>query len=95
MKPLSDTEVKKHVEAIARDGFSVMPGAIETDMLQEIRVELERLEKVRPGGDIPPAPESCVQYHVGPVGFHRGSGSHQSSTWQQQLERRSRHNCVL
>ena len=55
MRELTAEEVRAHVERIEREGFSIMEGAIEPDFLQEIRAELDRLEEVRPGGDVPPA----------------------------------------
>ena len=58
MKKLTDGEVQAHVEHIAANGYSIMENAIEDAYLQEIRAELDRLETVRPGGDIPPLPFS-------------------------------------
>eukprot|EP01041_Mallomonas_annulata_P037801 gene37801-61175_t len=55
LPPLSEAEVAVHVANIARDGFSIMPGAIPEAFQREICAELDRLEQVRPGGDIPPA----------------------------------------
>jgi hypothetical protein len=56
MRLLTDAEVETHVANIERDGFSVMEGAVPPDFLAEITDEMERLERVRPGGDIPPQP---------------------------------------
>ena len=56
MKHLTDDQVAHHVNEINESGFSIMENAIAPDFLDEILNELERLEKVRPGGDIPPAP---------------------------------------
>ena len=56
MRPLSESSVQVHVAEVAEQGFSIMREAIPADLLQEIQVELVRLENVRPGGDIPPAP---------------------------------------
>jgi ectoine hydroxylase-related dioxygenase (phytanoyl-CoA dioxygenase family) len=56
MTTLTEDQVQEHVEAIARDGFSIMRNAIDPEFLQELKEELERLERVRPGGDVPPAP---------------------------------------
>ena len=53
---LSEAEVALHVANIARDGFSIMPDAIPPNFRAEICDELDRLERVRPGGDIPPQP---------------------------------------
>jgi hypothetical protein len=58
MPLLSATDVKRHADNIAKDGFSVMPGAIDPAFSREINDELDRLARVRPGGDIPPAPFS-------------------------------------
>ena len=41
---------------MAHDGYSIMEGAIEEPLLAEISEELNRLEQVRPGGDIRPNP---------------------------------------
>lgn len=56
MRALTEEEAQRHVDAIARDGFSVMEGAIEPEFVAAITDELTRLQQVRPGGDIPPAP---------------------------------------
>lgn len=56
LRPLTDAEVAGHVAGIARDGYAILPDAIPEAFRQEIREELVRLETVRPGGDIPPAP---------------------------------------
>ena len=56
LPPLSVAEVARHAEAVARDGFTVLPDAIPETFRLEIIAEIERLERVRPGGDIPPAP---------------------------------------
>ena len=56
LTPLSDAEVALHVANIARDGYSILPDAIPEGFRREICDELDRLETVRPGGDIPPAP---------------------------------------
>ena len=53
---MSQADVQAHVRAIAEQGYSIMPGAIPPDFVTDIRAELERLEEVRPGGDIPPGP---------------------------------------
>ncbi len=58
MRLLSDAEVKQQVENIRKDGFSVMEEAIEEDFQAAVCEELDRLAKVRPGGDIPPQPFS-------------------------------------
>ena len=56
LRPLTDAAVAEHVADIARDGYAILPDAIPEAFRQEIREELARLEMVRPGGDIPPAP---------------------------------------
>ena len=56
MRDLTDSEVVSLVDEIQATGVAVMHDAIEPDFLAEIQVELERLEQVRPGGDIPPGP---------------------------------------
>ena len=56
MRVLTKEEVQSHVNAIERDGFSVMENAIEPEFADAINAELEYLQRVRPGGDIAPAP---------------------------------------
>lgn len=56
MRLLSDEEVTEQVATIARDGFAILHDAIPPDFMQALHEELARLERVRPGGDIPPAP---------------------------------------
>ena len=56
MQALTDDQVKKYVEAIERDGYAIMEDAILRPFQDEILAELERLQRVRPGGDIAPAP---------------------------------------
>jgi len=58
MRPLTDEEVKRHSESIQADGYAVMEDAIDENLRDAIGEELARLAKVRPGGDIPPAPFS-------------------------------------
>ncbi len=43
-------------DAIERDGFAIMEGAIDPNFCADICAELEALERVRPGGDIAPGP---------------------------------------
>jgi hypothetical protein len=54
--PLSESDVKRHLENLKRDGYSVMEDAIPAALGDDIRAEIDRLERVRPGGDIPPQP---------------------------------------
>lgn len=56
LTPLTPDQVETCVAAIEQDGYAVLTDAIDADFLQQLLVELERLQKVRPGGDIPPAP---------------------------------------
>ena len=60
MRELSEAElavhVQTHAENLAEQGYSIMEGAVSEDFQAEIRAELDRLEQVRPGGDIPPQP---------------------------------------
>lgn len=58
MREFSEADVRRHVDAIAANGFSIMEDAIDPAWRQEIRDEIARLESVRPGGDIPPQPFS-------------------------------------
>jgi len=56
LRPLSDAEVARQVANIARDGFSILPGAVSADDQRTLLAELDRLESVRPGGDFPKSP---------------------------------------
>jgi len=56
MRELTEAEISHHTSEIAEQGFSIMRDAIEADFLTQILAELDRLERVRPGGDIAPAP---------------------------------------
>ena len=58
MRSLTDEEISEHVENIRTNGFSIMEDAIDEDFLNATHNELDRLAKVRPGGDIPPMPFS-------------------------------------
>ena len=46
------------MEAIRGQGFSVVANAIDDAFMAEIRAELDRLQELRPGGDLAPAPFS-------------------------------------
>jgi len=54
MRLLSEAEVDAHVANIERDGYSIMEGALAPAFIDELLEELRRLQRVRPGGDIPP-----------------------------------------
>src|SRR3954462_7622312 len=43
---LSAEAVRSHVDAIARDGYTIVPDAIDSDLLDELTADLERLERV-------------------------------------------------
>lgn len=56
LPPLTEAEIERHVRNIENDGYSLLLDAIPPAIRGEICAELDRLELVRPGGDIPPAP---------------------------------------
>lgn len=56
MSLLTEPQVRSHVANIEAKGFSIMENAIEPEFMREICDELDRLQQVRPGGDIPPGP---------------------------------------
>ena len=55
---LSESTVNHHVDEMKRLGYTIMHDAIDDDLLNDILIELDRLNQVRPGGDIPPRPFS-------------------------------------
>lgn len=56
MRELTEAEIQDHVDSIQRVGFSIMENAIDESFASAIAAELERLQRVRPGGDIAPGP---------------------------------------
>ena len=56
MRQLSEKEILNHASEIAEQGYSIMEGVIDDEFRIRVLNELERLESVRPGGDIPPGP---------------------------------------
>ena len=58
MNPLTNNEINEHVNNVKEHGYAIMTNAIDDKMLEDIMVELERLESIRPGGDIPRLPFS-------------------------------------
>jgi ectoine hydroxylase-related dioxygenase (phytanoyl-CoA dioxygenase family) len=52
---LSADAVRSHVDAIARDGYTIVEDAIEPDLLDELAADLERLERVY---EIVPSPNA-------------------------------------
>ena len=56
MRELAEQEITQYATAVKENGFAIMEGAIEEGLCKDILAELERLEAVRPGGDIPPGP---------------------------------------
>lgn len=58
MRELTQAEQQRHADDISRQGFSIMEDAIDEPFRAALVEEFEHLERVRPGGDIPPAPFS-------------------------------------
>ena len=56
MRQPSEKEILNHASEIAEQGYSIMEGVIDDEFRIKVLNELERLESVRPGGDIPPGP---------------------------------------
>ena len=56
MRQPSKKEILNHASEIAEQGYSIMEGVIDDEFRIQVLNELERLESVRPGGDIPPGP---------------------------------------
>ena len=56
VKAPEPSEIQQHIDAIARQGFTILEGAISAELQSDLIAELQRLESVRPGGDIPPGP---------------------------------------
>ena len=56
MRQPSEKEILNHASEIAEQGYSIMEGVIDDEFRIQVLNELERLESVRPGGDIPPGP---------------------------------------
>lgn len=56
LPPLAEKDLSGHLEALQRNGFTILADAIPPAFRHEILAELERLQQVRPGGDIPPSP---------------------------------------
>ena len=58
VRTLSDDEARAVGEEIAHQGFAVIEDAFDEAYQKALRDEFDRLEALRPGGDIPPAPFS-------------------------------------
>lgn len=58
---LSDDQAEHYAAQVAQYGYAIMHDAIEAPFRAALMGELERLEAVRPGGDIPPAPFTGFQ----------------------------------
>ncbi len=56
MRALTEAEIKHHVGEIAEQGYSIVEDAFDADFARQLLEEFEHLERIRPGGDIPPAP---------------------------------------
>lgn len=60
MRELTDKDVGLHVDEIADKGYSIIEDVIDVAFRQDIIDELDRLESVRPGGDIVPKPSTGI-----------------------------------
>jgi ectoine hydroxylase-related dioxygenase (phytanoyl-CoA dioxygenase family) len=58
---LSADAVRRHVDAIARDGYTIVPDAIEPALLDELTADLERLERTY---EVVPAPNAFEGEHT-------------------------------
>ena len=58
MRELTESEQQHHADEVAKQGYSIMEGAIDRDFRSALLEEFEHLEQVRPGGDLAPAPFS-------------------------------------
>ena len=56
MHEITPTDIEHNVDEIATQGFSIATDVIAPEFLSEIREELDRLQRVRPGGDLPAQP---------------------------------------
>ena len=56
MRALTEAETKHHVAEIAERGYSIVEDAFDADFARRLMEEFEHLDRIRPGGDIPPAP---------------------------------------
>lgn len=56
MHDITSIDAEQHLSEIATQGFSIARNVIAQDLLREIREELKRLQRVRPGGDLPAQP---------------------------------------
>lgn len=54
-QPLFGKALQSHLDSIHERGYAILENAVDTQFLSELTAEIERLESVRPGGDIPPA----------------------------------------
>ena len=53
---MSDEQLDAHLSNVAENGYTILERAVDEEFLAALVEEIERLDRVRPGGDIPPAP---------------------------------------
>ncbi len=73
---MSDLDVDGIAARLIRDGFAAVPDLASTELVAEIRDEIDRLEARKPGGDIPPC--AGTGYHT--IRFF--NLLHESEVWQ-------------
>ena len=61
VRTLKDDEARSLADEINEQGFAVIEDAFDEAYQQVLQEEFDRLETLRPGGDIPPAPFSGYQ----------------------------------
>ncbi len=61
VRTLKDDEARSLADEINEQGFAVIEDAFDEAYQQALQEEFDRLETLRPGGDIPPAPFSGYQ----------------------------------
>ena len=61
VRTLKDDEARVLAEEINEQGFAIIEDAFDEAYQQALQEEFDRLETLRPGGDIPPAPFSGYQ----------------------------------
>jgi ectoine hydroxylase-related dioxygenase (phytanoyl-CoA dioxygenase family) len=74
--PDTEIDIEGFADGLVERGYAAVPGLASPDFVAEIREEIERLETLKPGGDIPPY--AGTGYHT--VRFF--NLLHESEVWQ-------------